>query len=370
MRLLLVIIFCAFSFLSEASVFSIDSVGSEEKGGKLFILHEVVVNETLYSLSRRYDVPIYEIIENNPPTEYGLDEGQVIRIPVKNKKLEQVPERVIASSEKNEVVLLSDSEVTRESPEIIESKESSGNSPIHEVKEKETLFSISRIYKVSVTDIKKWNNLTSNSLDIGQKLIIGQSSNEKEQLNLKEGVKTHEVQASETLYSISRKYAASINDIKSWNDLGSNELSIGQVLIVAERPKGENVVLPTKNSNDTTKPKITSVIKEPTAIDTARYNIQPEERTNFKEIIEDGLAEQISGSENNRKYLALHKTAKTGTLIRVKNEMNNQEIFVRVIGPLPNTSDYKNHVIKVSKAAYDRLGAIDPKFRVTVSYIP
>jgi rare lipoprotein A (peptidoglycan hydrolase) len=76
----------------------------------------------------------------------------------------------------------------------------------------------------------------------------------------------------------------------------------------------------------------------------------------------------IEGTEGNRKYLALHRTAPVGTILKVKNEMNNREVFVRVMGKLPDTAFTDKLVIKISKSAYDRLGAIDPRFRVEVTY--
>lgn len=79
---------------------------------------------------------------------------------------------------------------------------------------------------------------------------------------------------------------------------------------------------------------------------------------------EGGLAELIEGTDGNRKYLALHRTAKVGTILKVRNELNNREVFVRVRGELPNIGANTNVIIKISKSAYDRLGAIDPKFRV------
>ena len=76
----------------------------------------------------------------------------------------------------------------------------------------------------------------------------------------------------------------------------------------------------------------------------------------------------IEGTDGNRKYLALHRTAKAGAIIKVRNELNNREVFVRVVGPLPDTGVNDKIVIKISKSAYDRLGAIDPKFRVEITY--
>jgi hypothetical protein len=48
--------------------------------------------------------------------------------------------------------------------------------------------------------------------------------------------------------------------------------------------------------------------------------------------------------------------------------MNNREVFVRVMGKLPDAAKADKVVIRISRSAYDRLGAIDPKFRVQVTY--
>jgi len=86
------------------------------------------------------------------------------------------------------------------------------------------------------------------------------------------------------------------------------------------------------------------------------------------EIMESGVAELIEGTDGNRKYLALHRTAPVGTILKVRNEMNNREVFVRVMGKLPETVLTDRVIIRVSKSAYDRLGAIDQRFRVQVTY--
>ena len=85
-------------------------------------------------------------------------------------------------------------------------------------------------------------------------------------------------------------------------------------------------------------------------------------------MLETGLAELIEGTEGNRKYLALHRTAPVGTILKIRNEMNNREVFVRVMGKLPDSAQADKVVIRISRSAYDRLGAIDPKFRVQVTY--
>ena len=55
---------------------------------------------------------------------------------------------------------------------------------------------------------------------------------------------------------------------------------------------------------------------------------------NFQQV-ELGFASSIDGMDDSEKYLALHKTAKEGTIIFVKNQMNQNMVIVRVIGKLP-----------------------------------
>ena len=47
---------------------------------------------------------------------------------------------------------------------------------IHTVASKETMFSISQAYNVTIDEIKQWNNLTDNSLSVGQEIIIKKGS--------------------------------------------------------------------------------------------------------------------------------------------------------------------------------------------------
>ncbi|HNP19937.1 MAG TPA: LysM peptidoglycan-binding domain-containing protein [Fulvivirga sp.] len=350
MRWTLVVIFCAFQLNGFAGSMSMDSVGIEKKGDQSYIQHVVAEGETLYSVSRRYNVPIYKIIESNPPTEFGLEVGKIILIPIIKKEVKKV--EIMKPQVDKPVVTANE---------------------IHIVEAKQTLFSISRMYGVTVADIKEWNNLSGNELEIGQRLVIKKGvtpsatmEESKPTVVTEDNDKIHVVSASETLYSISKLYEVSIDDIKKWNRLIGNEISIGQQLIV-----GKNIRTDTK-SIDTSKVVVIKpeVSDKSSAIDTAKYNIKPETRTNFEETVESGLAEQIEGTTSSRKYLGMHRKAKVGTIMKVKNEMNDQEVFVRIIGKLPDTGVNKNVVIKISKAAYDRLGAIDPRFRVTISYIP
>lgn len=87
------------------------------------------------------------------------------------------------------------------------------------VKSGDTLWGIARKYNMSVNDLKSLNNLSSNNLSIGQKLIVSKASSND-----------YTVVSGDTLWGIARKFNVSVDDLKSLNNLTSNSLSIGMVL--------------------------------------------------------------------------------------------------------------------------------------------
>jgi LysM repeat protein len=258
---------------------------------------------------------------------------------------------------------------------------------------KETLYSISRLYQVSTDEIKQWNNLHDNAISIGQELVIKKSAAQSASEPVRQSTPAvitkkgfHTVGDKETLFSIARQYNISVDQLKSWNSLEGNELRVGQTLYVAQPERAatsrtQEVVAETpppvnKNTQpDAATPPVTRNTSTPVKPEVKEKSNQSAESIriseslkNGDEIIEGGLAELIEGTEGNRKYLALHRTAPMGTILKVRNEMNNREVFVRVMGKLPDTALTNKLIIKISKSAYDRLGAIDPRFRVEVTY--
>lgn len=323
-----------------------DSIGIETINGKTFVIHKVGEKETLYGISRRYGVTVTQILEFNKTADAGLEIGQILKVP------------------------------------YIPRPKTPKGATVHKVAEKETLFSISRQYNVTIDEIKQWNSLPDNSLSVGQELVIKATNTipgmpQAQPMEMKSARTVHTVAQKETLFSISRQYGATIDQLKTWNNLTSEELSIGQVLFVAQpiynstSQTQANPVVETTQQTTTptpvntevpvTKTEVTPQVKAPVVTIS-------ESVTNKDEIKESGLAELIDGTEGNRKYLALHRTAPVGTILKIRNEMNNREVFVRVIGKLPDTALTDKLVIKISKSAYDRLGAIDPRFRVEVTY--
>jgi len=104
------------------------------------------------------------------------------------------------------------------------------NNDIYIVKKGDSLYSIARKYDVSVDDLKKYNNLDSNIINIGQELYIPKGQIIED--NVSTNFETYTVVLGDTLYGIANKYGVSVADIKEINNLTSNTLSIGQKLVI------------------------------------------------------------------------------------------------------------------------------------------
>ena len=296
----------------------IDSIGSEVIDGKVYVLHQVEQGESVYSIATKYGAGMRAIVAISPEVKKGLKAGMVIKVPYSGRKAKV---KTITSQHE-----------------------------YHIVKAGETLYGISRIYNVSVDDIMKWSGITSTSLHIGQKLKVSGSSTPDKPVTVvtDKGNQVHVVTQGEGLYGIARIYNITVDDIVKWNQLQSTSLSVGQRLIVRINANANYV--------------------HPTKIDTAQQSLSS--RYEIEKIMESGVASTIEASGSTDKYLALHRTAKIGALVAVRNEMNDQMVFVRVIGKLPNTGVNSKVIIRISEAAYKKLGAIDSKFRVQLSYLP
>lgn len=93
---------------------------------------------------------------------------------------------------------------------------------IYEVQKGDSLWLIAKTYGITVDDLIKLNNLTSTNLQIGDKLKVPNIQTEK----------TYTVQSGDTLWSIARSNNVSVDELKKANNLTSNLLSVGQTLII------------------------------------------------------------------------------------------------------------------------------------------
>jgi LysM repeat protein len=284
------------------------------------------------------------------------------------------------------------------------------------------------MYNVTTEDIKKWNNLTVNEISLGQQLVVGEEknaspaqntpSNEPATENIETsastqaaiprtnaaGNKVHVVAASQGLSSIARMYNIPVENLKQWNNLTDNNLKVGQELLLEdigqsaqialdvpgqtqqessisqeeEAPKKEEQVAESAKPRQAettvktvaeTKPAKAAENRAASRNDNMQENSTIANTSGFVKKVEAGLAEVID-SGNTDMFLALHRTAPVGTIMQVRNQMNDLSVFVKVIGRLPDTGANDKVVVKISRKAYERLAAIDKRFRVELSYMP
>ncbi len=140
--------------------------------------------DTLYSIAKKYNTSVDNLKSINNIITDSLAIGQIIKLPVQSN--------------------IGD------------------NSYI--VKKGDSLYSIARTYNTSVDKLKEINNLTSNALAIGQVLKLpSNNANENVVYTVKKG---------DSLYSIAREYETTVDAIKKLNNITSNTLSIGQKLLL------------------------------------------------------------------------------------------------------------------------------------------
>ena len=106
------------------------------------------------------------------------------------------------------------------------------------VKKGDSLWSIASKNNTTVDNIKKLNNLSSNNLSIGQVLKL---SCDAEKEDIKES-NIYTVKKGDSLWLIANKYGTTVDELKNANDLKSNTLSIGQTLIIPEKKENTNKI--------------------------------------------------------------------------------------------------------------------------------
>lgn len=327
------------SFKVKAGINKYDSLRIEERDGQSFIVHKVEPKETLFSISRKYKVKVKDILKHNEFVESGLKMYQELFVPFKR----------ISNQNSNST---------------------NQKSIYHVVQTKETMYFISKKYNLTIDELKQMNGLSDFNIGIGDSIIVGQlkplSFDIKETTAdsaVLENKEYYIVGPSETLYSISLKFNLDIQNIKDWNSLTSNNLFVGQKLnLINSSP---DFVID--------KPKTVVIAK---AIDTlyvstdnSRFKKKTEMTDNIEKTLEEGFASKIEKTEDTRKYLALHRNAPIGTVIEVKNQMTNLSIFARVVGKLPETGLNQNVLLRLSHAAFSKLGALNSKIPVEIGFV-
>lgn len=223
---LIVLLCCAFS-----------QVNAQEpsyavKNDKVYLVHIVEGGQTLYSLTRMYEVSVDEIIADNPSVDEGLQIGQRILIPTN-----LTPDKVKINGEKEEDLELCE----------------------HKVRRRETLFGISREYEQSQAELIKLNPEIESGLKVGQiirvrckttkeqkepveahtvdsvevlGLVTDTISDEVVSRSFEDSIVSYVVQQGETLYAISKRFMVHVDTLSSVNVIKGYRISPGDTLLI------------------------------------------------------------------------------------------------------------------------------------------
>ncbi|WML45759.1 LysM peptidoglycan-binding domain-containing protein [Neobacillus sp. PS3-40] len=162
--------------------------------------YTVKKNDTLYSLSKKYQVGISQLIEvNDLPTEKIYVDQHL-----------NVPEDIVVPQFK-------------------------GNSSQYTVQKGDTLFSLSKNYSISVKDLQKENNLLSDQINIGQRILVPIKT------PAPSGEEMYTVYPGDTLWGIAKRFDVTVKDLARENKLSQEMVLIGQRLVIPGKAKFADV---------------------------------------------------------------------------------------------------------------------------------
>lgn len=172
----------------------VEVVRSEDKiviGRKVYYIHIVKPGQTLYSISRAYNIPQKEVLLENPNAYVGLQAGEALKIPFVSEEQQDMP------------------------------VDPDGDYTLHFIEQGQTLFFLSRTYNVEIDEIIRLNPGVEEGLQISQVVKIPARKVYLE----REGFPSeddryihHKVERGETLYSLSRQYDVPVRAIRQAND--------------------------------------------------------------------------------------------------------------------------------------------------------
>lgn len=281
-------------------------VQSNDKG--LYLTHTVQPKDNFYSIGRLYNAPPKEIAAFNAlDMSAGLAVGQAVLIPLTAANFSQTK---------------------------------TSNAPVYYVVgEKEGLYRVStKNSKVLMASLRQWNNLTSDALSTGQKLIVGF-------LQTSEGGEMAPV-------------------VK-------NEPAVPAV----KEPQPKKEAEPASQKETTATPKTTpAATNQPVVASGSGYfknqfDLQSQQRKAGRDAtVTSGIFKTSSGLQD-AKYYALMDNVEPGTIVQVVNPANNRSIYAKVLGEMSGIRQNQGLELRISNAAATALDIAEPdKFIVRVLY--
>lgn len=322
----------------------LDSIGVEEKGGVVYVVHKIERGETLYGIARKYKASAQEIINANPGAEKGIQADAKLLIPTRRTMAAQPrpvapPQRTDTEPEKKQ-----DNTLQRPSPtqEELRAGNVTDETLYHEVEAGETLFRIASQYNISVSDLIKWNQIQGEVIQVGQRLAVSKPSASMaiESQKSKSGEQDNKAP---TTVSAPKK-ADNTPKTEKAKEIEKTQGALTNAQVV----KSQNRV-------------------EGNPADEASINVPSRQvRTLGDEIVETGkITISNEGDLAQERNFILHPSAQIGTIVMITNLENGKSAFARVVG---NYKAPAEQVAQINATLSKKLSIESGVNRVRVNY--
>ncbi len=319
-----------------------------------YIMHVVKLGETLTKISKKYEVSQADILKVNPSMTAGsLMPEQIIRIPNIHAPKEANTSK--SSDYKKIPTVLDDAKINQKTKQLPFSNR------LHTVEQGQTMYAISKMYGVSVSDIQKWNDLSDFNIKIGSQLIVG--NNTENEIPVKKENSIEPKQAPKEIKVVATPVPPNVSN--------------------TEKKEAKTITPPTKKQ-EIKEQLPTDEMSQPVISDGEKPEMQAADNATQKELArlykESSAAKKTTsvrgtgapmttslGAMENV-YLAMHKTLPIGTIIKVKNLVNSKIIYAKVIGKLPNTDENKHVIIRYTLGVKMDLQLQNGKCYVQIEY--
>lgn len=260
----------------------------------------------------------------------------------------------------------------------------------HLVKSGETLFALSTMYHVPPAILTDANDMSYQSkITPGTTVYIpfGAYNQAKNVSKNRVDVRPlkYKVRKYDNLYRLAHLAGVQQKKMQQWNGMSDNYIEEGMVLFVGWVLYSDVKQDATAGSNNTpankryerisqNDPNVTIIripAKDTTPEIQKKYNLQTRDELVVTE--EKGSAvffENKGKLSATNTFFAFHNTAKPGTIIKVYNPGTDKTVFVKVLGPIPNTKMYHNSVIGISNGAKKALLVEEDKTWCELKYAP
>jgi len=233
----------------------------------------------------------------------------------------------------------------------------------HQIEKKQTLFSLAKFYGLSVEELYYYNQgLKDRSVALGAKIRVPIPNRaitrykSAEFTPLKHVPVFYVVKKGDTMFRISRVYfRMPIDTIRVRSGVEHDNLKVGQLIQVGWM------------SIDGIPEEYREFVGGP--LERRNYALkQVYMRTKKGGWEQRGVACWRKDSRESSDLYALHREAAINAIIEVYNPMTNRNVYVKVIGRIPDTAYGNNVKVVLSPLAAKLLGAQDPRFFVKVNY--